>query len=213
MVKYLTKRKTPGIRPSKTYRPAMIDIVARRPVISRFAAEWPQSLDSHHMEAYLGLAQEITSDKFFREAFNQKNYPDSKFRPSTRDVRQLWQSLMRDSVEDDRIERSHQYQYIPAGCLYCIDGEVNDLVWRDKWTVEAIGRCSCSGGDAECHPGIRAVAKRWDMHCMQVMFKIVLLPLFVAGFASDKGGFEEGVKVFLDGLLDDPKLAPFKAPL
>ena len=104
-------------------------------------------------------------------------------------------------------------------CMYCVDGEVHNLVWRDKWEMEAIGQCKhCSSGDAECHPGIVAVSQRWQAPCVQVIFKTVLFPLFMVGWDGKsslefrKAGRQEAVNEFLDGLVDRPSLTPVGLP-
>ncbi len=181
---------------------------------SRYETDPSEKVLKDHVDWAMGLNQ-----KAVEYALDPRNHPHISGSVPRPKLPTLMRLAFEGTRQEPKVHPTDRY-YRPIDdvideCLYCVNGEVNDLVWRDKWVTKAIGRCKhCSGGDTECHPGIIAVAQRWQMHCTYVIFKLLLMPLFIVDWDSKrsvksrKAGRQEVVKEFLEGLVEKPMLAP-----
>ncbi len=133
----------------------------------------PTAEEKVHFERF---CDGIATQEMLEKVLDPKNHPafesGRRIRPNIATLYSIKDSAIR-ALYPEMPPQEEKYTYAPPSCFMCIEGEVWDFVWRDKWVTEYIGMCKfCRDGDAEPSPEVMKIIQSKELELSVILLEL-----------------------------------------
>ena len=138
---------------------------------------WSPSRDEkEHFERF---CDGIATQEMLEKVLDPQNHPafesGRRIRPNIATLYAIKDSTIRADFYPGPPTQAEEFSYEKPNCLMCIEGEVWDFVWREKWVTEYIGSCKfCSNGDAEVSPEMLQIIQSRNIPLPDILLEFTI---------------------------------------
>ena len=141
--------------------------MSKSEIMNNFLLNYGWSPTPDEKDHFEHFCDGIATQEMLEAVLDPKNHPafesGRRIRPNIATLYSIRDSMVRALYPKPPLPEETDSVSFPD-CLMCVEGEVWDFVWRDKWITEYIGSCKfCSSGDFEPSPEVTQIIQSKEL--------------------------------------------------